>query len=627
LSQVTDIHERAVLIRDLREHLMRFKNRVALVRPERNAGSDQELTFENVLQSVDRVASGLKRFGIGRGSAVALLAENSERWLLADLAIQSCGGISVPRGTGASDAELAYILETSGASVAFVEHPDLLDRLRGMRTRLKHRILLFGEGEAGAISFDELMGAGKPANIEEDVRAIRPEDVASIVFTSGTTGNPKGVVLTHRNLGSNLACLREVVHCWQPGERYLSILPTWHVFERIAEYLLLSMGVGIVYSDRRNLRRDLRFYRPNAFAAVPRVWMMIAEGIRDEIQRLPWLRRSIAQSAFSVRRLAVRARRVAAGRTTSFHAPWSRAAARVGGALLAPFDLLAERLVFATLREKAGLDNLVRGAGISGGGTLPEQIDHFFECAGITFLNGYGLTETSPVLCIRVPEHNVPGTVGRPLPDTELKIVPDERAHHDSGAGRILVRGPQVMTEYRGDRRATSAILSEDGWLDTGDLGRQLPSGDLMISGRAKDTIVLLNGENVEPEPIETRLLESPWIQQVVVLGQDQKYLAAIIVPNYQALRADGGLVPGEEGNLEVLIRRDIDVRVCGKNGFKAHERIQRFLLLDREFSVQDGTLSHTLKLRRHRIAELYRVEIAQLFSSAEAGPDPKLGP
>ncbi|MFO0983192.1 MAG: AMP-binding protein [Planctomycetota bacterium] len=602
-----------VLVRDLREHLKRFKHRVAQVRPNRSGGSDLELSFEQLLQITDQIAAALKRLGVARGSAVALIAENSERWLAADLAIMSCGGICVPRGTGASDAEIAFILERTRADVAFVEHPELLDRLRGMRTRLKSRILLYGDAEAGALSFEQLLGSTKQTSVEDDVRAIRPDDVASIVFTSGTTGNPKGVILTHRNLGSNLSNLRDVIHCWQPGETYLSILPTWHAFERIAEYLLLSMGVGIVYSDRRNLKRDLRTYQPNAFAAVPRVWMMIADAINYEIAQLNWSQRTIARLSFAIRNATVRLRRVAANRTLHSHGAVLRRLAAALAALLQPIDWCADRAVFAPLRHKSGLANLVHGAGISGGGSLPQYVDDFFECTGITFLNGYGLTETSPVLTIRVPDHNVPGSVGRPLPGTHIRIVPDEKAR-ESGAGRIMVAGPQVMQGYRDDPQASAAVLNGDGWLDTGDLGLQTAAGDVVITGRAKDTIVLLNGENVEPEPIEVRLLESPWIQQVVVLGQDQKFIGAIVVPNYQALRADPQYGKADEPVIEQLIRREIDARISERNGFRSHERIHRFLLLEREFSITDGTLSQTLKLRRHRINELHKDAIARLF-------------
>ncbi|MEW6744047.1 MAG: long-chain fatty acid--CoA ligase [Planctomycetota bacterium] len=604
---------RPVLIRELRESMAAHGDRVALIGPGRGGSPHQAITYRELLRDSSALALGFEQRGLRKGDRVAIIAENSPNWLLADLALLSLGAIVVPRGEEASADELAFILRHSGVRTVLLSRPSLVARL-SQHPQLDIGILdgvpLEGDSPGPHVfTLEEVLREGLSLHLdherelERSTRALEPHDPAAIVYTSGTTGRPKGVVLTHSNLGSNLDQLRGVIDFLGRGDIYLSLLPTWHAFECMVEYVILLVGGTIIYTDRRHLREDLKTWRPHAFAAVPRVWMMLRDGILAAIQSLPRIRRLVVRSALGValaraRDLSVRHR----GEASRLH----RWRASVRALALTPAHVLARKLVLQPLLREAGLERLVRGAGVSGGGSLPLHVDEFFAALSVPLLNGYGLTETSPAVTMRIPEANHLGTVGRELPLTELRLINEEGRSPAHGLpGRILVRGPQVMSGYWEDEGATAAVLDEEGWFDTGDIGRRTPLGDLVIAGRLKDTIVLLNGENVEPEPIENSLLESPLIRQVMVVGQDRKHLGALIVPS-------PALPPVQA---ERLIRAEIERRISARNGFRSHERIQAFTLLESEFSTQDGTLSATLKMRRHRIAELYGPMIERLFN------------
>ena len=321
----------------------------------------------------------------------------------------------------------------------------------------------------------------------------RPDEVATIVFTSGTTGRPKGVVLTQQNLASNLEQVLQVIEYMRGHGVVLSILPPWHMFERMVEYALVSLGLAIVYSDRRHFGKDFAARVPAVVGAVPRLWMMILEGVRAKVAAAPARKRRLVEFALELGARRARRRRFPG-------APFS-----LRDALLAPVDALLRRLVLSKIVHALGAQRLSEGLAISGGGTLPDHVDLFFASLGIDLTNGWGLTETAPVLTLRAPGHNVGGTVGRPLADTEV-VARDAETSAPLAAGRrgiLHARGPQVMRGYLDDPAATAAVLSPDGWFNTGDLGHVTADGDVVITGRAKATIVLLSGENVEPEPIE----------------------------------------------------------------------------------------------------------------------------
>lgn len=602
--------ERA-LIALLVEALARHPGRAALVTPGREDEGDSVVAAGEMLDLAARAAAGLRSLGAARGEPVLVWSENRERWLVADLALLALGCPGVPRGAEAPADEIAYIVGKVRARVAFVESPRLLAKLAAARHAIETVVLLSGEappagaatGYANVLAFEELLaraGGSARAEFDADVAARTPDEVATIVFTSGTTGRPKGVVLTQGNLGANLLQVLSVISFLQPGGTLVSILPSWHMFERMVEYALLWLGLRIVYSDRRGFAKHLQRYRPNVLAAVPRLWLLLMEGVLAKVAAAPAARRRLVGMALAAARVRERARRFGG--------------ARLPAALCAPLDRLLRPKVLAKIAAALGVDGLRGGLAISGGGTLPEHVDLFFASLGVELLNGYGLTETSPVLTIRERARNAGGTVGPPLPRTQIRIVdPESGEELPLGArGVIHARGPQVMRGYFEEPEATAKVLLDGGWFDTGDLGALTVAGDVAITGRAKDTIVLLSGENVEPEPIENALAASPLIEQAVVVGQDRKQLAALIVPR----RRDGepARPPAE---LEAALRRELDAIVTSRNGFRPHERIARFRVLDAPLTLEDGFLSQTMKVKRNVVQERLAAQIEAAYSEA----------
>jgi long-chain acyl-CoA synthetase len=611
---------RRPIARLLVDALARDPDRAALVTPDRAGGADRVVTAAGVLAEAARVADALDVLGVGNGESVLLLSENRERWFLCDLALLALGCPDVPRGADSPAEEIGYIVEKVRARVAFVEKPDLLARFAG-HPALEIVVLLSGDAKEAAewfsaqegpriFTWEELLQRARPdaaARFAAKVAERRADEVATIVFTSGTTGRPKGVVLTQANLASNLEQVLTIIEYMRGHGTVLSILPPWHMFERMVEYALLALGLRLVYSSRRHFAKDLVERSPAAVAAVPRIWMMLMEGVRAKVESAPPRKRRLVEFALAL----------AADREKRRRFPETPTSLKK--TLLAPLDLLLRRLVLSKIVAALGAPNLRGGFAVSGGGTLPDHVDLFFASLGIDLMNGWGLTETSPVLTLRVNGHNAGGTIGRPLAETEVEArdpesgVPLPEVSH----GVLHARGPQVMRGYLDEPDATAAVLAPDGWFNTGDLGAVRRDGNVVITGRAKDTIVLLSGENVEPEPIENALASSPLIEQVVVVGQDQKHLAALVVAR---ANADGTRGDPANGALLSRIRREIDTLVNADRGFRGHERIVRFKLLERPFSVEEGLLSQTLKVKRAAVVERYALEIAELFEEARGG-------
>ena len=579
-------------------------------------------------------AAGLTLLRVRRGDRVGLISENWDRWLLADLAILACGAVDVPRPSRLSSEELGVTLAHAGCRFILVAGPEELARVEKIRHLLPGLVDVVDLSDGRdprytARSFSELMEAGRNALDQGRLSQTFPvpgvgrDDLATIVYTSGTTGHPKGVMLTHGNILSNIAAILTVIKI-PTGESLLSILPSWHMYERTVEYAALGAGAEIVYSSLRTLKDDLRQVRPGFFASVPRLWASIHQRAMAAIAETPPLRRGLALAAWAAGTRAVLARQVLAGEPAPGNGPQrpGRLRALLEYLAFTPIlHLVTRPLVFRRVRAAAG--GRLRGA-LSGGATLSLDLDLFFEVVGLRLLNGYGLTETSPVLTCRRFTHNILGTVGRPLPGTEVRIVDGSGRDQAAGRqGRILVRGPQVMRGYYRDGESTAAVLDRENWFDTGDLGRLLASGDLILTGRLKDTIVLANGENVEPEAIEERIKSSRYVSQVMIVGQDRDFLAALVVPAFSELSswarghgrpdvAPAGLVADSE--VQDLMRRQVVRRAGSGSGCRAAEVVKRVHLLPREFSVDDGTLTPTLKVRRPAVLRLYREEIEDLF-------------
>ena len=603
--------------------------RIALDAP--HAKPPQRLSYRELAQAIERTAAAFADLGLRPGEVVALFAENSPRWLQADQGILRVGAADAVRGGAAPVEELRYILSDSGAVGLVLESAELFARLELPGEVLAGlRFLLVLEGAAPEVagltclSWEQLQERGTaappPAAIAGDEGRL-----ATLLYTSGTTGQPKGVPLTHANLLQQVRSLGVAVSP-SPCDRVLSVLPIWHSYERSAEYFLLSSGCSQTYTTLKRLRGDLQAVRPQYLISVPRLWEALRAGFEDALLAMPASRQRLLRGALAISEAYHRCRRTALDLTLRPESLPRRLVALWGAAWRWPLH----RLAAATLWPKVSRQ-LCGGAlrtAISGGGALALHVDSFFEAIGIELLVGYGLTETSPVLTCRRSWCNRRGSAGQPVADTELRIVdPESRAPRRIGErGLVLARGPQVMGGYHGKPEATARVLDGEGWFDTGDLGLLLADGTLVLTGRAKDTIVLSSGENIEPGPLEDALAASPLVEQLMLVGQDRKQLGLLLVPRAEPLAAfasaAGLAAPGEglagEGAAAdpALLRalaREFNRLLAERSGSRPDERLGGVVLVE-PFSLENGLLTQTLKLRRAAILARDALAVARLY-------------
>ncbi len=577
---------------------------------------DRQVTVSlaELLSTAAAVAHGLRKRGLHAGDRVGLWADNSRRWIAADLAIQLAGAINVPRGTDTPEDEVREILVHADVSFVLVHDARTaarLERIRHALPGLREVVVLDPTGVPG-LTFDRLAaeGAGGPT-FAELARAIRPDDVATIIYTSGTTGRPKGVVLLQRSFAHQLEVIPGFLEIG-PTDVFLSILPPWHIFERTVEYVCLTQGARLVYTDLRRFKQDLAEKHPTFVPSVPRVWESVHDAVKKALAEGSPLRRRLFGTAFAVADRRVRAYDLARGLSERVEPPGLALRAWNGlvAALLFLPDLLLRSIIFKKIRTLTG--GRLRGA-VVGGGLMPPHVDRFFRAVGMPVLVGYGLTETAPVLTVRRPHRNVLHTIGVAIPQVELEIrdpvtgLPLPRG----GVGVVFTRGPQVMKGYHKDAELTARAIDPQGWFDTGDLGCLTQAGDLCFKGRQKETIVLSGGENVEPSHVESAILPSPYVAQAVVVGQDRKTLAALVLPRAEEvakrLPALAHATPAElaaHPEVLALLKEEVSRRTGPGSKLRPFEHVARVALLPEALSVENGLLTGTLKAKRHEIVK-----------------------
>jgi long-chain acyl-CoA synthetase len=583
----------------------RFGDHAAL-RSFPGAGPELEtLSYTELYERVRWATFGLEALGLLADDHIAILSENRPEWAIAEYACICAGVIDVPIYATLLPSQVAYILKDSGARLVFVSTREQMVKVLEAIREVGH--------EVAVVVFDEVPGApravtqwsrfmeegrkGAEGVLDEHFREAAwealPDEVATLLYTSGTTGDPKGVMLTHDNMFSNVEAAGRMFDVTD-ADNSLSFLPLSHVFQRMVDYLLFSRGCTITYGHSvTTVAEDLKIVRPTIAVSVPRLYEKVYNKVMD---------------ARGVKKLLVRwAARVATRWTDG------RMADREPSGPLKVAHGLADRLVFAKIR--AGVGGRLRFF-VSGGAPLEPAIARFFYGAGINILEGYGLTETSPVTNVNTLDHFRIGTVGRAVPGTELHIAKD---------GEILVRGRQVMKGYYKKPEETARVLSPDGWFATGDIGEIDSDGFLRITDRKKDLIVTAGGKNVAPQPIENRLKTNPYVEQPVVIGDKRKFISLLLVPAFGPLEdwaRSNHVVFSDRGQLlrnpaaQALLEAEV---LGGLSDLPSYERPKKLVLLEEEFSIEDGTLTPTQKVKRRVVQERFDAVIDALYEEKNA--------
>ncbi len=611
-------------------------------------GIFRTLSYLELFSEVNSLSASLAKRGIKRGDLVGLISDNRREWLASDLAILTLGAADVPRGRDAMPYEVQFILSATEASFCFVENAvqlrkivNLLDSL----PNLKHLIVMDRDftGEmrdaqvlkegVEILLFTDLIQEGRTLlddrqtalQLEAERAKGKADELATIIFTSGTTGDPKGVMLTHANFAYQLESVPKLINRFAPGQKWLSVLPVWHSFERILQYVIISNASTVAYSKPLGsvLLADLAQVNPHWMGSVPRIWEAVKAGVFASMKNKSAVAKGLFSFFIKVASAYSHSKDLLYGQVATFKKRshlFDVLVSFIPFLLLSPLYALGNHLVFSKVKQKLGTNFI---AGVSGGGSLSAGVDMFFASIGVKLLDGYGLTESAPVVAVRPLKHGVKRTISA-LEGTEVRIVLESGKPAQPGQkGVIMVRGPQVMKGYYKRQDLTDKVLDKDGWLNTGDLGMWTHHGEFTIAGRAKDTIVLSGGENLEPVPIEAKLCESEFIESAIVLGQDKRYLGALIVLNKKRIEEylNEHQIPyladkiASMQEVKALIEKTVSEIISSKYGFKSFEHIVRFKLLNKSFEV-GKELSAKQELKRFEINRLYEREIQELFVS-----------
>ena len=577
-------------------------------RPDLFSSKDADGVYQNVSSAdaqrrVRAVRLGLESLGLGQGDRIAILSENRLEWALTDLAALSLGAVDVPIYPTLLPDAIAYILKDCQPAAVFVSNEERAQKIAKIRAELpflKEVISYDPVSLPDVMHMDKLMQIGgnladkHPQTPADDVGPAGKDDPCSIIYTSGTTGNPKGVVLSHWNFVSNVLSVETLIPTG-PADKMLSFLPLSHVFERMAGYYFpLHTGVGIAYAENvETVAADMGVVMPTIMVSVPRLYEKIFAKVNTTAMAGSPIKRSIFMWA---RRVGQEwGHKVRAGET-------------VPGWLGFQYRI-ADKLVFSKLRTRTG--GHLRFF-VSGGAPLADHINEFFYAAGLKILEGYGLTETSPVVTCNTLDHFRIGSIGKVIPDTEVKFAED---------GEILIRGPQVMIGYYNNDAATREVMTEDGWFLTGDIGHIDEDGFVYITDRKKDLIVTAGGKNIAPQPMEGAFKRNKFISQIVILGDRHPYLVCLIVPDFENLEAwatEHKLSWTDHDDLlrnpEITAKYQRGVDRTNRK-FPSFSTVKKFALIKDEFTLESGELTPTLKVKRRVIQTRYEDLIASLYS------------
>jgi long-chain acyl-CoA synthetase len=566
----------------------------------KKGGEYVSLSSRDVWDRVRFLSLGLRVLGLQPRDKLIILSENCPDWVMTDFAALCAGATTVPIYPTQMPEQIKYIIDNSDAKIVVCSTRELWRKVETVRkdlTKVTHAILFEDAAPEGVLTLAGVIADGKAAaegggdDFEKTALGIHPDEVASIIYTSGTTGIPKGVMLSHANIVHNIKSLRAIVE-FKDTDVILSFLPLSHILERMCTFAFLYVGATIAYAESiETVGENLVEARPTIMVSVPRLFDKIYARVIDQVLAGSALKKKIFFWAVRVGKKR--------GQMKLRGEPMT-------GGLKFRYGV-AQKLVFSKILAKTG--GRVRFF-VSGGAPLSKDIAEFFYAAGLTVIEGYGMTETSPVIACNTIEGVKFGTVGRPVPGVEVKIAPD---------GEILTRGPNLMNGYyKKEAETREAII--DGWLHTGDIGAFDDEGFLVITDRKKDLIITAGGKNVAPQPIENLLKTSPYITNAVVVGGNRKFISALIVPNFDKLEAYARAGDIPFGNRAELVGREeirnfllAEVNRCTPN-LAPYERVKKIVLLDREFEIEAGEITPTLKVRRSIVEQKYKGLIDTMY-------------
>ncbi len=558
------------------------------------------LSTEEIGNRVKFFSLGLRALGQKKEDKLVILSDNRPEWMITDLANLCLGGITVPIYTSLVPDQIKYIVENSDARIVVCSDQELwkkIETVKGELTNVSHYITFAQEAPEGVLTFQGVMDKGRklyqedPEIFQKKALAVLPSDIASIIYTSGTTGIPKGVMLTHGNFISNVKSCSEIIP-FSDKDTVLSFLPLSHVLERMVSFTYLYKGCSIAYAESiETVAENLLEVRPHIMVSVPRVFEKIYSKVMDNVLQSSVLKRKIFFWAVKVGREY--------GQKKLQNQP-------VSGWLQFRKNI-AHKLVFSKIIERTG--GRVRFF-VSGGAPLSKDIAEFFYAMGLVVLEGYGLTETSPVIAVNVLDHIRFGTVGRAIPGVEVKIAED---------GEILTRGPHVMKGYYKMEAETEEAF-KGGWFHTEDIGYLDEDEFLVITDRKKDIIVTAGGKNVAPQPIENILKTNPYISNAMVIGDKKKFVSALIVPDFDKLvdYAQYNKIPYE--NLSELVKDERVINFLHSEvdrstpGLSSYEKVKKIALLDRDFEIEKGEITPTLKVKRNIVEKKYADLIESMY-------------
>ena len=611
-------------------------------------------TYKDFVNTMLDFSAGLLSIGEKEYSNIGLICDNRKEWLVCSMGIMATKSRDIPRGSEATIKDLSYILSFAECKTVVTENKILFNRILECKNELPalQNIIIINPSDSdlsnpkatglNIFSYDEILSKGSkfrqnnPNKTEEIMLSGTEDDSATIIFTSGTTGTPKGVELTHKNFLCQVEDISKRLPLKQ-GNKALCMLPVWHVYERELEYFLLYVGVALCYSKPAisMLLADMKKVSPQFMATVPRIWDGIYNAINKNIKStkkgagifftiFTWA----ATSLKSLRNIIYNRCKYFRKRTVFYHV-FSKFL-YIPVIFLYPLKWIGDMFYFQRVRNMLGGKFQI---GMSGGGSLPLKLDKFFNSIGIRLVEGYGLTETAPICCIRNAKRPILGTIGKIMPYCQAKVVHRNGIECKPGEkGVLYIKGPNVMKGYYKQPELTAEVISEGEWFNTGDLVIKTYNGEIIVKGRQKDTIVLRSGENVEPLPIEDKLSESIYISQAVVVGQDENCLGALIIPDLDNIcqyakqqninfSDKKQLLKDEE--IKKLIYKEMERLINTKNGFKPFEKIGKFVFLDKPFEV-GVELSPKQGIIRYKINELYKAKISLMY--ADSGLQAMLG-